>query len=356
MTKTKILVPGASYYLKQKKSGRYLDGHGDDSTVDKKSQSTNSDGIDPSQEWSFEELNGNKYNSSSYYLKHTKTGRYLDGHGDDKTVDKKHIDSGSGLVDDSKVWELKPLTDNYDGYNYLNHCKTGRQLDGKGDDDSVYKLKTGLPNEYQMWEMSFAELETNIIYDRIDYGTPQIPNTVQDGLQSQIVDNQSNSAQITQTVTLSRELTSTFQWSFTETLSESIAVGVTAKWTVPFEVGVDVSSTTTFTLSSTQAQTVSEAVTYSVSQQVTAPPHSKVQCDGYVNWADNVQSEFTMIVRFSATASGIPLNNQQLIQLLEETNSEYQLVDELNNQLLISLSGVFSGSYGIATGMTAIDI
>jgi hypothetical protein len=140
-------------------------------------------------------------------------------------------------------------------------------------------------------------------------------------------------------------------------LEEGLNVGLRmeAQVGIPELASVTTEASMNLELRSHQTWTTTENLTYSVTQELTVPADTCVHAEGYVDWAENVKTPYTMNLRVRATADGIALNADQLKGALTEAGFDGKVVDEGENELLVALRGAFTGSYGVNTRLEVKD-
>ena len=244
-------------------------------------------------------------------------------------------------------------------YYRCNQKATGRVLDALPDGKAYILPWNG--GDYQRWSPVIAADKWHVTQDEIVYDRTQPPTDTHpvDIISKQVWKNDSP-AKISETIKHSITKTSTFQWGLKETLktgikcefSANIPFIASAKTEVSVEMGLEAHQT--------WSNTVSE--TYEVLRQVTLDQRSAIEVHAYIDWADDFKTPFTLKMWVSATADArsgpdYPLSSEQLESLLKEAGFSGKIIDNsVPNKLLVSISGEFSGSYGMTTHVDIHEI
>jgi len=323
-------MSGTIYYiLKHKATGTVLDGK-DDTLVYR--QPPNGGDY---QKWKLATFNEGDDEYFSLIQKATET--VLDGK-DDTLVYRQPPNGG-----DYQKWKLATFS-RADGYWSLQQKATGKVLDGK--DETLVYMQHPNGGDYQKWQFipSSDDIEWKISLVNIEYTESKQPVPKPELIHSEIITNSAQSATVTRKISMSCKKSSTFEWSFQQTLGVEGSTSFEAN--VPFGsvaggVSLNVELSKTETISKTQE------ITYEVSSEVQVPPNSSIKVSGYVDWAEDVKTEFTFKLRVSATNNKQPVSGSDLGKLMKLTNSTAKIEQILNNELIISITGSFAGAFGL---------
>ena len=167
-------------------------------------------------------------------------------------------------------------------------------------------------------------------------------------------------AEIAQQVSHTTSQDSTFALSFTETMGLTITNTVSVTVDVPglASATASVSIEYSFEASSTQAWTTTNTEEYDFSETLTIPANTSVNALATLTVATNVVIPYTMTFIVSATSPfGVALTSAQVQNALVQsgcTGTYPAPADTLSEgQLLVSLAGSLSGSWGIDMSMVA---
>jgi hypothetical protein len=189
-------------------------------------------------------------------------------------------------------------------------------------------------------------IEWHYRFDDIEYDESIRPVTEQDLISTRRFDNASPTSTLEQTVTISGKKSSTFEWGLEEKLSAGAKLGFEAG--LPFE-GVSGELSIQLDLGSHQTWSTTEEKEYSFTETVTVPPGGSAMLQGFVDWAENVVTPFTLTVRVAAKGGGADLTGGQVSQLFSQLNPGIRVLAVNSNEIIVSLRGQFSGSYAIDT-------
>lgn len=281
-----------------------------------------------------------KYGDGFYHLKVHGTNLVLDNKSG-TAISLSNLDQNS----DSQIWEIS--TSPYgSGYYQFKNRMTNNVLDGNANGD-VYTLPQDVWNGFQTWRLLLNTSCITWIYKlkEIKYQEASIPPSQKDLISSTTIDNSSGKSTIQQTVVLSTSKTSSFEWGLTEGLRYSEKISV--KLDIPFGGAVSSEVSWEASLQSHQKWGSSTTVNYSVSETVTVPPGDAIRIEGYVDWADDIETPFTMWILVAAKIGDDCISGTDLMTLFNELNPEAKVEKIIDDQLVVSLKGNFIGSYGI---------
>jgi hypothetical protein len=205
-----------------------------------------------------------------------------------------------------------------------------------------------------------------LAYSITAFNASQVPDpeTTPSVIATQYITNSSQYATIAQDISYSLALTNTFTVSLQETLSYSAAQKVSvnvlfmsAEETIT--IGVQLSSTQTWTTTTTQ--------TVEISSTVTVPPTYTVTVQGTVNVVTDVPIPFTMTVGISAESNGValsgaPVNCQALTDLFWQQNPQWpanalpQLWNGGGGGIIVTLSGTLTCTFALTTELEVSDV
>ncbi len=256
---------------------------------------------------------------------------------------------------DYQKWRFEDVGN---GYYTIVQKATGRVLDGnlKG---SVY-TKDWNGGDYQKWSQTIVDLSWYTTTDEITYAATQPPTGLNpvDIITEQTIKN-SSPAKITQKIEHSITRESTFEWGLKETLAVGSSVKVDVG--IPFigSVGSEVHVELSLEAHQTWSKTVSE--TYTITHEVELDSKTAIKVHGYIDWADDFKTSFTLDLWVAANANTIsgtvPLTVKELKEVLQASGFSGTILDDtVSNKLLVSLRGEFNGTYGMSTHFDVEEI
>lgn len=219
------------------------------------------------------------------------------------------------------------------------------------------------PNIQSGWQFEGVEfyavppnLDWKYQYDNLIYEEVISPPTRKDLIQSNVISNPGQGSTVTETVSLTRQLTSSFEWGLSETLELqeklTFTVGAPEVATSSTESGI------TIALGSTETWSDSKEIEYGASEQVTVEAGHSKNVSGFVDWADDLTVPFALVIRVSAQAGTVPLTGAQVRDLFLTLNkSRTPTIKTVEDQsIVVSLRGAFKGSYGLRTELVVTDL
>ncbi|MDJ0840306.1 MAG: hypothetical protein QNK37_27600 [Acidobacteriota bacterium] len=145
--------------------------------------------------------------------------------------------------------------------------------------------------------------------------------------------------------------------AFTFGLQQSLTTGlkVSIKADVPFLASTEAEASVEIGLQANQEWSKTVTETYEVSEEITIPPRSYVKCHSWMDWADDVSTDFELEMWVTATAERVygPGNtiSAEVIEKILEKDSFFsgEIKESSGSSVLVSLKGTFKGSYGVKT-------
>ncbi|MCH8619546.1 hypothetical protein [Undibacterium sp. TS12] len=180
----------------------------------------------------------------------------------------------------------------------------------------------------------------------IEFLDPVIPDARPDLIGSQLILNDEGTTTIVQQISMSRRMTSVFEWSLSQKITDSYNAKVTGNLDkfggieAGFKLGIE--------LGAKQQWTTSQETVYEINESVTVPPLSRVKVTGVVKWLDQVISPFKMTMKMVA-ADGLKLSGKEVADIFLWKNPEISLISTTNDTALFAIYGKFTGSYGLET-------
>jgi hypothetical protein len=299
------------------------------------------------QEWKFIEVPGRQ---NTYFISNHKYGGSLACGAQTPNalyaVDTRPHDPAN----QSEYWELRPVTGQPGVYQIVN-VATGAAIRSTKKDNPPYetmaatKFTTGSID--QCWQIC-PSCTWDIKVTGINYKKDALKGLVgsPDIIWTASVQNDSK-ATIRQHIEKTISRASTFEFSFSESLSASISAefeaGVPLIGSSKVSVGLELGFT------ATQTWTKTETLTYGVNSDVEIPPDTSAHLLATIDWLDNAVVPFTMVLRIKAKdIDKKPLDNGQLEGLLRATGFNGKIINNtIPNQLIVSIDGTLSGAWGI---------
>lgn len=204
-----------------------------------------------------------------------------------------------------------------------------------------------------------TDMELECEVESIHYKLLSPPSTTRpvDIISNEIIDNQSSSATLSETVSNTIQKTSSFTFSLQETLTVGAKATVSAA--IPFVVGGNVDVSASVALQAGESWTDSIQKSYGISTTVTVPPLSSVSVHAHLDWVDNISSPFDMSVKVTGAYAGgsKKLSADAIKALIENTGFQGTIIATSGSHAVIaSIKGSFTGSYGVNTAVTVEDI
>jgi Repeat of unknown function (DUF5648)/Clostridium epsilon toxin ETX/Bacillus mosquitocidal toxin MTX2 len=253
------------------------------------------------------------------------------------------LDLIAGYVTANPDSSLSPLYRVYNGIDHFYTCSEAER------DDSINNL--GYQDEGTACYVIGAPLNLNYVFDNLIYKQHILPPSSHDLIGTHTIRNDSKQTELTQEVTISNSISSTFEWGLTQQLGVSVTMGVEAG--IPDIASVKQDVTLSLDLGAHQTWITTQEMTYTASTSVTVPPQEAVEVDGFVDFTENVAVPFELYVRLNGTTANIQLNQAQLISLLLMETPNFPLADidtnTLPTEVILKFDGEFTGSYGINT-------
>jgi len=201
-----------------------------------------------------------------------------------------------------------------------------------------------------IWEtFEFVYLaDLNAAFDSINFSEIDTTTAKPDSSWQFPVQNPTN-AEIQQTVGKTVSKASTFEFSFSETLT----VGATAEFEadIPFIGSASTTISAELSLSANQSWTTTQQEEYSFSSTVIVPANTSVLVTGILYWMEDVTVPYTVSYWISAKdKNGNPMTNPDVISFIKQNGFSGTIVDQSQeNRVLISLKGTLVGSWGTKT-------
>lgn len=187
-------------------------------------------------------------------------------------------------------------------------------------------------------------------FDRMDYEKPTQPEKKRKvAMISRKVWKNQSPAEITETIKKSVTRTSTYNWE----LHSKFTIG----GKVEFEAGIPLAAAAKSEISSkleigakhSWGSSVQE--TYEISRTIKLPGEGAIEVNAYIDWVDDYKTPFKIYFRLSghSETSG-QLSRADLRQILEAGAFKGTIEDgPKDGQLLVGMSGEFTGSFGLET-------
>jgi hypothetical protein len=211
------------------------------------------------------------------------------------------------------------------------------------------RLSVSTPDQSNkdQWWMIIPKLDWSVDVENIDYDKNIVDNLVgtPDLWFSEDVPNNS-AATATTHFNKAKIKSSTFEFSFTETLSASVTASFTAG--IPLIASTDMSITIEMGLSANQRWEKTVTEEYGISHDIEYPPYSKTRVQCITEFPEDVTIPFTMEVRVTANhKDGTPLENNELETYLSATGFNGTIINSGINELWVRIKGKLFGSWGI---------
>lgn len=250
----------------------------------------------------------------------------------------------------SEYWKLIPVTGQPSVYQIVN-VATNAAIRSTKKNNPPYETMAATPfnpgSIDQCWQI-YPSCTWDIKVTGINYKKDALNGLVgsPDIIWTASVQNDSK-ATIRQHIEKTISRASTFEFSFSESLSASISAEFEAG--VPLIGSSKVSVGLQLGFTATQTWTKTETLTYGVNSDVEIPPDTSAYLLATIDWLDNAVVPFTMVLRIKARAiDGKPLDSGQLEGLLRATGFNGKIINNpIPNQLIVSIDGALSGSWGI---------
>lgn len=343
MQKTILLIPGASYYLQNCATKTYLTGGSGNSTsvAGKKLDADNPF----TQQWILDMYETNGTQVFSFIQKGNGARLYMSS-SDIHQQTLSATNSCAGWTLHSKTGDCFYLQN----YNYQSNV-----LSQNSHNSNIKIGGNGTIDVNEKWWLYLADVEVTAEVQHIEYGTVTIPQTQRTMIDSGTISNTNAKASVSVDVSINKSISSSFSWA----LNESITLGISDTVTVEGQVGVPfvangkITNATTInastTIGSNQTWETTEGVDFSANMSISVPPQSTATYNGYVNMAQNIQSNFVMYLKIKATCTtnNVALTGQQIYSLLG--TSGYNNLNDVrlgNHSVGLSIPGTFTGSYG----------
>jgi hypothetical protein len=223
--------------------------------------------------------------------------------------------------------------------------------------NNVYMNDTAQKNANQRWALQVSGLKPEITFVGLDYHDAEYPKTglgkVDFITEKKIINNAGT--EITETVSKTITQSSTFEWGLEETLMVGAAAEVSAE--VPFFGQGKATFKTELTLKSHQKWVKTESEAYTFTEQVKVLPHQSVKVNGYMDWAENYTTPYTLTLRVEMLADTVDgnqssLSSEQITQILKQAGCTGIITSNADGESVeVALKGRFSGSYGMKSYM-----
>lgn len=159
---------------------------------------------------------------------------------------------------------------------------------------------------------------------------------------------------ISQIVKSSETKNSSFTFFMQQTLmyGHKITIGVEAELKIPFLTSSQVNKNSEtgqeLILESGQIWTSRQSQAYEIDTVLNIPANSKIEAVWYINWVEDLEIPYKMIIKVTGKKESVNLTTKDILVNLKNGGFDGEVHDESkSNELLVSLTGIYQGSFGM---------
>ncbi|CAF1976559.1 unnamed protein product [Rotaria magnacalcarata] len=315
--------------------------------------------------------NGTDVPQVGYRIKNAKTGKVIACDGIccllNSAVMSLQYDDPSKYTDLKRLWTLTPVSSSKNKYELCNqhtqhHLSLGPVVGAHILPPYIRCSKTA--GDLISFSMPSVTFDGAISGIEFDLPLPQLLATSADNIliSSQIIRNQTLNTTHSECITHSITRTSTFLYSFKESLN--FLSGISFRAAIPLVStagGSMIDMKSEVGGESQQQWTQTRQETYSISKTITVPPNECIEVKSFVKWIENISVAFKAKIKISGRCHRLRVNNGQVVEnqpMDRDMIQQYLQMNSFQGRILshteddsitAELTGVFRGSYGLGT-------